>query len=313
MFDTIFQLFHTVFSQPVLNVLVLLYRIFLTIGLPGAFGFAIIAITVLIRVLLYPLFRQQLQTADKMKLIKPKLDVLQKKYKKDPQALQKAQLALYKKEGINPASGCLAALVQIPLFLSLYRTLQLFLQYDEAGKVVKEINSQLYSSYYSLTTLDPHFFGLNLALSPSKSGNMLFLSVPVITAGLQFLQSRITMPQGMSKEEIQKKKEKNEKLSNSEEFQQALGTQMKYFFPLMIGWFSYSLPLGLSLYWNIFSLFSIGQHYLISQKQNKTTKSENQPDAQSVQNDSEEMTALRPSKKNKAKQTTKKKKGKKRT
>lgn len=260
------ELFHTIFVEPILNVLVGFYKLFLSIGLPGAFGFAIIAITVAVRVILHPFFKKQMQTAKKMQDIKPHLDKLSKKHKNDAKKLQAEQMRLYQEAGINPAAGCLFAIIQIPLFIGLYQTLQLFLTTDKKIDVVKEINSDLYFPFLKIQSIDPHFFGLNLALSPSQTGNWMYLLVPVITAALQYFQNKITLPQTPSVAEPKDPKDKKEP-STGEEFQKAMNTQMKYFFPVMIGYFSYTLPIGLSLYWNIFSIFSIIQHIHINKNQ----------------------------------------------
>lgn len=259
--------FNLIFIQPVTNALVVFYDIFIKIGLPGAFGFAIISITIFVRFLMHPFFKQQIDTAKKMKEIKPHLDALQKKHKKDPQTLQKEQMRIYQEAGINPAGGCLFAIIQIPLIYGLYHTLQLFLTYDKDGKIVQQINDKLYHPALAISQIDPNFFVYNLALSPSSSGLWYYYLVPIITAVLQFFQSKVTMPQmheEPKKEEKKdlKKKDEKEETSTSDEFQKAMGTQMRYVFPVMIGYFSYTLPLGLSLYWNAFSLYSIIQHYI---------------------------------------------------
>ncbi len=268
------NIFNTIIIDPILNVLVGFYKLFLQVGLPGAFGFAIISITLLVRVLMHPFFKQQMDTAKKMKELKPHLDKVQKKHKGDAKKLQQEQMRLYQEAGINPATGCLFAIVQIPMFMGLYQTLQLFLSNGGDGQAVKLINEKLYWPFLKIQTIDPHFFGLNLALSPAQSGGWYYLLVPVITAGLQFFQNKVTMVdhapvvEKKDEKEIEKKEDKEEKAepSTADEFQKAMSTQMKYVFPVMIGYFSYSLPLGLSLYWNIFSLFSIIQHYRTEQK-----------------------------------------------
>jgi YidC/Oxa1 family membrane protein insertase len=261
------NIFHIIFVQPILNLLVGFYKLFLTIGLPGAFGFSIVAITILVRIVLHPFFKQQMDTAKKMQDIKPKLDTLSKKHKNDSKTLQQEQMRVYQEAGVNPAAGCLFAVIQIPVFLSLYRTLQLFLQDDKAGTVLKQINGDLYFPFLKISSIDPHFFGLNLAISPSHSGSLLFIIFPIITAALQYLQTRVTMPamQAAVPTAAPEEKDKDKKGSNTgEEFQKAMNTQMKYFFPIMIGYFSYTLPLGLSIYWNIFSIFTVLQHFHIN-------------------------------------------------
>lgn len=277
--------FNLIFIQPVTNALVVFYDIFVSIGLPGAFGFAIIAITVLVRLLMHPFFRQQMDTAKKMKEIKPHLDAAQKKHKKDPQALQKEQMRIYQEAGINPATGCLFAILQIPLIYGLYHTLQLFLTYDKDGKIVREINDKLYHPALAIQSIDENtlrFFMFSLEKSPAQAGIWYYYLVPVVTAILQYFQSKVTMPQMQDepkKNEAEtdkdkkglKKKDEKEETSTADEFQKAMGTQMKYIFPVMIGYFSYTLPLGLSIYWNTFSLFSIVQHY-IDERRAKTPK-----------------------------------------
>ncbi len=260
--------------QPILNALVAFIKVFEFVGLPFAFGFSIVAITVVVRLILHPFFKQQMHTTRKMQELKPHLDKLSKKHKNDAKRLQQEQMRLYQEAGINPAMGCLFAIIQIPLFIGLYQTLQLFLKHDEGGKIVKQINDNLYYPFLKIQSIDPNFFGFNLASSPAQNGVWYYYLVPVITGALQYLQTRYTMPDVKPTKEITKnEKDKDGKTSESEvkkvtstgdEFQKAMSTQMKYFFPVMIGYFSYTLPLGLSLYWNVFSIFSIIQHIHIN-------------------------------------------------
>jgi len=275
MFETLGTIFSMVFIEPILNILVFFHNLYVSVGIPGAFGFAIITITVVIRLLLHPFFQKQMKTASVMKELKPQLDALQKKYKKDAKKLQKEQLKLYQEAGVNPASGCLFAIVQMPLIFGLYQTLRLFLQFDKNGDVIKiqEINNKLYFPYLAVQKIDPHFFMYNLAVSPSQVGLWYYYLIPILTAGLQFWQSKVTMTANPMTDispvkDDKKKDEKDGKKesSTSEEFQKAMGTQMRYFFPIMIGYFSYTLPVGLSIYWNTFSLFSIIQHYMSHRK-----------------------------------------------
>lgn len=262
----IFQFFNTVFFNPILNILVGFYQLFSYIKLPGAFGFSIIALTLFVRGLLHPFFKQQMDTARKMQEMKPHLDKLQEKYKKDPKKLQEEQLKLYQQAGINPASGCLFMIIQMPVFIALYQVLGKFLEIN-LPKTIMQINGALYFSFLKINTIDPWFFGINLATTPQKGGNVFYYIIPVITAILQYLQVQTATPavSSTSAVEISKKpasaKASDEaKKNDSGDFQKAMNTQMKYIFPLMIGWFSLSMPIGLSLYWNIFSLFSIIQY-----------------------------------------------------
>ncbi len=253
--------FNTIFVIPILNLLVGLYHLFSLARIPGAFGFAIIGLTVLVRLVLHPFFKQQMETAKKMQDLKPHLDRLSQKHKTEPKRLQEEQMKLYQQAGINPASGCLFMIIQIPVFIALYNTLNLFLTNGNAQKVLVEINKVLYHPILKITSINPWFFGFNLALAPSKAGLWYYYLIPVITAVLQYFQATVTTPP--SPEPV-KKEANDKKTDTSEDFQKAFSTQMKYIFPLMIGWFSYNLPVGLALYWNIFSLFSIIQYRKIN-------------------------------------------------
>jgi len=112
--------FNTIFVFPILNILVALYKLLSLVKIPGSFGFSIIGLTVLIRLLLHPFFKQQMETAKKMQELKPHIDKLSKKHSKDPKKLQQEQLKLYQQAGINPASGCVFMIIQIPVFFALY-------------------------------------------------------------------------------------------------------------------------------------------------------------------------------------------------
>jgi len=267
--------FNTLFVFPILNFLVLLYKFFLFIKIPGALGFAIIGLTVIIRGLFNPFFKNQMLMAKKMNDIKPQLDKINLKYKNDQKTLQAEQMRLYKEAGINPASGCLFMIIQIPIFIALYNVLSIFLVNNGQGaKLVTSINKVLYNSFLHISSIDPWFFGFNLATSPKQAGVWYYFAIPLITALLQYLQAQATTAQSpvTSKSEIVKKDESNPDKSKNDtgDFQKAMNTQMKFLFPLMIGWFSYTLPIGLSVYWNVFSLFSIIQYRQTKKLNNKS-------------------------------------------
>lgn len=250
--------YNTIFVFPILNLLLLLYKVFLIIKIPGAFGFAIIGLTMIVRGLFNPFFKSQIETSKKMSELKPHLDKLSEKHKGDQKRLQQEQLKLYQEAGINPATGCLFLIIQIPIFIALYNTLSLFLV--NGTKAIAEINHVVYSSFLKITTFNPWFFGINLTTSPKQSGLWFYLIIPLITGLLQYLQAQATMIPMSTQSDKNKDISKDKKKDDAEDFQKAMNTQMKFLFPLMIGYFSYTLPAGLSLYWNIFSLFSIVQY-----------------------------------------------------
>lgn len=198
-------------------------------------------------------------------MIKPHLDKLSKKHKNDKKRLQEEQLKLYKQMGINPAAGCLFAIIQMPIFIALYQVLSLFLLNGGVSKtkIVEQINRIIYVDLLKITSINPWFFGFNLGVAPAhyhKFG-IHYLIIPAITAFLQYFQITLSTPKTAPVKTITKSTEKKlEDKEDSDDMQKIMSTQMRFMFPLMIGWFSYSLPAGLSLYWNIFSIFSIIQY-----------------------------------------------------
>jgi len=104
-------------SKPLFAVLAYLHGIF------GNWGWSIIALTILIRLILYPLTYKGMVSMQKMKAIAPKIKEIQAKYKSDPQRMNAAVMEMYKKHGANPLGGCLPMLLQIPVFFAIYRVL----------------------------------------------------------------------------------------------------------------------------------------------------------------------------------------------
>lgn len=255
------EIFNTFLINPIINVLVLIYKTLSLVGIPFALGFSIIALTVLVKLVTYPLTATQLKSAQKMQNLKPHLDKLKDKHKNDKTRLQQETMRLYKEHGVNPAAGCLPLLIQLPIFIALYNV---FIQIVNVNTVesVNNINKVLYSqSLFLDQAWDPNFFGISLAANPSQWQNVgiILLAVPFITAFLQFIQSKMMMPK---KEALEQKQESK----GGDDFQKVMQTQMIYIMPVMIGFFSYTFPVGLSLYWNVFTLFGIIQQYLLQKK-----------------------------------------------
>ena len=96
----------------------------------GSYGLAIIILTVIIKIILYPLTKKQFQSLKGMQTIAPKMKKLQEKYKDNPQLLQQKMLQLYQEAGVNPFAGCLPMLIQMPILMALYYT---FFSFDYGG------------------------------------------------------------------------------------------------------------------------------------------------------------------------------------
>ncbi len=262
--NAIGDVFNLVFFGPVVNLLVLIYQGLHAINIPGALGFSIMFLTVIIRILVWPFMATQIKATKKMADLKPHLDELRLKHKDDKKELASAQMALYKEHGVNPAGGCLPAIIQIPIFIALYQSIINIL--PGAGGHIDNINKLLYFPSLKLpATLDPYFLGLNLGVKPADFGQygILLLLIPVLTAALTFVQSKMALPKVVKEYPSDSPKEKKEK----EGIEASMGqvqSQMVYMMPLMIGYFAFTFPIGLAIYWNIYTILGIIQQHKIS-------------------------------------------------
>lgn len=214
----------------------------------GNLGVAIIALTILIRLVLVPLSINALKSQKKMQQLKPELDILKKKHGKDKTQLQQAQMELYKKYNINPIAGCLPYLVQIVLLIILYRVLLTFLAQTEMNGM----------------TIDPSFLWLDLRqpdplhILPVLAGVTQFILSLMIAPGAEH---RDIVPNNSKKPAVQ---EENKKEEDFAEMAQSMQKQMIVFMPIMTAFIAWRFQSGLALYWVATTLFSIGQQYFVS-------------------------------------------------
>ncbi len=246
-------------TYPMINVLVAIYQGLSFLHVPFALGFSIIVLTILIRFILYPLTSSQLKASKKMQDLNPHLSRLKEKHKGDSKTLQQETMKLYKEHGVNPAAGCLPVLIQLPVIWALYTVLQDIVRFN-----TEQINKILYSDSIRLThAWDPTFFGVPLAQNPqhllSTMGPIIFL-VPVLTGLFQFIQSKMMFTKPKQEPGLVKVGEKKK----NDDFATVFQSQSMYIFPVMIGFFSWTFPVGLSLYWNTFTIFGIIQQYRVS-------------------------------------------------
>lgn len=279
---------------PITNVLIAFYKFFEWLHIPWPLGWALIAMTVFIRILLYPLIHTQLKSAKKMSDLKPQIDALATKHKDNKQALQQAQLELYKQHGINPAAGCLPLLIQMPVMIALYNVFYRLLTINNMATIIADINHIVYIPLLKLTRLDLSFFGTNLAVKPSEWQNhgWWLLSIPLLTGLLQWWQTRLMTPNPPSavtdsqnfvrqtaaeekskvspstklRTSIQKPNvpDENKKDGKPEDTAAEMQKQMAFITPIMFGYFAFQFPLGLALYWNVSGLFGIMQQLRIN-------------------------------------------------
>lgn len=214
----------------------------------GDLGLTIILFTILVRSILIPITLPSLKSQDKIRSLQPEIKKLKNKYGKDKQAMQKAQLDLYKKYNVNPMGGCIPQLVQLGVLIILYRALISFLGNGE-------INGM---------TINPSFLWLNLSVPDNK------YILPVLAGGLQLVLSLMIAPGAEirdivpNKSKSKKIQEANKKEEDVADMAASMQQQMIFMMPLMTGFFATRFPSGLALYWVITTVFSIVQQYFIS-------------------------------------------------
>jgi len=227
--------FNLILYQPLFNALLLLYQC-----LPGHdFGIAVILLTVLIRLVLYPLMVQSIRAQKVLSELQPKIQEIQQKFKDDKQRQTKETMALYQREKINPFGGCLPLLIQLPILIALY---QVFWKGLQAGEL-----SKLYSFVPRPEMIDPTFFGVVDLSQPS-------LVLAFLAGILQFIQTKMITP---------KTSQKKDQMS---QFSGMMQKQMLYFFPIFTVFILWRLPAAIGIYWVVTTLFSIAQQYLIYKK-----------------------------------------------
>ncbi len=235
------------------------------------YGIAIIFLTIVISVLLFPLTLKQTRSMKAMQEIQPEVKRLQKELKGDREQLNQEMMALYKERNVNPAAGCLPMIVQLPIWFALFQVLRSpieSLPTDSAlgdyladrGKVLVENGMVVERGGDKVATPENYdkfdFLGMNLQFSPSdvfSLGSILealpyvVLILAVVATG--YYQTRQTMA---------RQKDKGEQTQQ----QQTMQNVMK-FFPVFFGVISWGLPAGLVLYFAVSQLFRIGQQALI--------------------------------------------------
>jgi YidC/Oxa1 family membrane protein insertase len=208
------------------------------------YGIAIILMTVLIRVILYPLMQKQMVSMREMQKIQPLMKAVQDKYKNDKERLNKELMALYKEHKVNPMSGCLPLIIQMPILILLFQ-------------VLREFNTKIYAVYNG----NPGFLWLKdlslpdqlIQLPGSGIFGIQYIGImPFLIGGSMYLQQKMTSSGGAA----------GKGGGSSEQTQKMMIIMM----PLMIGFMSFTLPSGLTLYWLTSTVLGIGQQYLINKK-----------------------------------------------
>ena len=193
-------------------------------GVVGNYGVAIIIVTFLMRIIIFPLTLKQEKSMKKMRDLQPELEKIKEKYKDNPQELQKQTAEIYRENGVNPLGGCLPLLIQMPIFVALY--------YAFIGDAIPADAKFL---WFTLKQPDRLFM----------LGKFAFNLLPILNVGVTFIQQKI-MTSATSGQET------NQQMQS-----------MLYMMPLMMLFIFYNMPSGVTLYYLVSGALSLVQQYFI--------------------------------------------------
>jgi len=239
------SLFHAAIYQPIYNALAFFVGI-----VPGAdVGIAIIVLTLLIKLILFPLSLVAVRTQMVMREIDPQLKQLKKDLKDKPEELAKKTLAIFKENKINPFASIFLVLVQLPVIIGLYFV---FLSEAHGGSFDPSI---LYSFITNPMSVSFSFLGI-----VDLTGSSIVLAALVAIS--QFVTSTLTLPKRQASSDEEK--------SFQNDLARSMHIQMRYVFPVVIGVIAYVVSAAIALYFLVSNLFAIGQELYVRRVRART-------------------------------------------
>lgn len=246
-------IFNAVLYQPIYNLLIFLYTL-----LWNDLGLAIIALTVLIKLVFIPLSKKQIQSQKELQKVQPEIKKIQEQYKNDKETQSRKMMELYKEHKINPAAGCLPLIVQAVVFITMYRIIRALTQTDNFQVHL----DNLYSFVQHPEHVEKMFMGF-LDLSTRS------IPLAVVTAGLQYYQIKM-----MQKKNEKKDEAKPQSDSKTPDIANVMQKQMLIIIPMMVLFTGISFPSGMILYWFVSTLFSIVQQWFVMKDEDENNKNE---------------------------------------
>ncbi|OGD06010.1 hypothetical protein A2379_02865 [Candidatus Amesbacteria bacterium RIFOXYB1_FULL_47_13] len=249
------ELWNLLLFHPLINSLIALYKV------TGNLGWAIIILTVILRLAMTPLILPSLKLGKKMQELAPELAKLKEKFTGNKQGLALSQAELYKQHGANPAAGCLPQIIQLVVLIALFSALNSVLKPNGAG-LVEHLNPLLYS--FNRLDSDFHLSTKFLYLDLTKPDVSRVPSIPIpipgifllLSAFVQLISSKMMLPVVNREKKLAQKTPQA-----SDDAMVDAQQQMLYLFPLMTLVIGFQFPSGLVIYWFIFSAVSIIQQY----------------------------------------------------
>lgn len=234
------QLFHTILYQPIFNAFVELYNI-----IPGHdVGLVILVMTILLRLLVYPLTNSSIKAQKSLQELQPKMDAIKKQYPNDQTKQSQEMMALYKTHKVNPFASCLPLLVQLPILWALYMVLR-------DGLSSHNLAQQLYPFVSNPGTINSMSLGYFNMLKPNWA-------LAILAGGAQYLQAKMTMRKPAPKAAGAGAKD--------EDMMAMMNKQMMYMMPAMTVLIGFGLPAGLTLYWFFSTLLMVAQQWWLFRK-----------------------------------------------
>ncbi len=232
-------LFNSVIYKPLYNGFIILINLFPWLDV----GVILIIFTIIVKLVLFPLSRKAVVAQMELKTIEPELNRIKEQYKDNKEEQARKTMALYKDKNINPFSAIFVALIQIPIILAVY-----FIFTRSGFPVIND--SLLYSFTAHPNVIDMNFLGL-----VNITHKSIFLS---LLAGVSsYFQMRYSMPPQVKKEGAK---------SFKDDLARSMSIQMRYGFPVIVFFISYSISGVIALYWLVSNLFTLGQEIIIRRK-----------------------------------------------
>ncbi len=227
------EIFDTLLVHPLLNLLIFFYNLpFVDLGI------AIILLTILVKLLLYPLNLKSIKFQKKFQGVQVKMREIQEKYKGNAEVSSQKILELFKKEKVNPFMGILPILIQFPIMLAIFFLLQ--------DGIDAYTLAHLYDFVYNPGEVNPYFLGLIPLTKPN-------LILAIFTGMAQFIFSKVNLA-------LTNSGSKEDKVKKGENFIKLLQKQMIYILPIITFFILLTLPAALAVYWTTNTILSIIQH-----------------------------------------------------
>ncbi|NPA90469.1 MAG: YidC/Oxa1 family membrane protein insertase [Chloroflexi bacterium] len=235
---------HTIFVEPLVFLLETFNKLFVSLGVPYSYGFAIIAVTLFLRLLMLPLTLKSMSSMRRMQELQPQLDALKKKYKNDQQKLLQAQQALYREAGVNPLGGCLPMLIQMPILFGFYYAVR---ELAQSGKLVNQ----------------PFFWIPDLAFPDVSQGLSWLWPLPP-SVGWETAIRYLILPILLVITQILTQKLSTSQSSTSDNPQAKAMNQMMWLMSFMFFYITLTVPSALTLYWVTSNILGLLQQLYVN-------------------------------------------------